>query len=377
MAMKKSTIGTAIMALALVTSFAGGISGTIAWYASSTRATISYQGTSISQSESLQIGLESTVDFTVGHGDLGLIHEANTNYYWAKAGTGLKAEAINAFLGKHGFATTELSPVTSLGYDNDIDQDLALKKAPMAYSTQTYNALKYSYAEIKLIFRVSRSGGDVYSKNEQIWITDAVAEVEDSTKDKDIYKALRVHIDGGMGKFIFNPGIGNQADAGSTPVAGLLDLNKDGYYDHTDGKEIIYGAYTQKTQHTDPPDTFSSDYFDDVNNVGVNNPTEADASTFLAKHYSGDGNKGYTKEHFASYIAPKVAEYETLKSIMPTDDNGILTGGKPVAITDNDDAAVAHLTATVYLEGWDHSVVDAAINSSFNLGLQFQVDRAV
>ena len=124
------------------------------------------------------------------------------------------------------------------------------------------------------------------------------------------------------------------------------------------------------------PAIFTSEYYDDVNNLGIAEPTESDASTFMAKHYATN-NRGYTKTAFATYIASAQAQYETLASILPTDDNGILSGGIPVTVTDDDEAGIAHLKATVYLEGWDHSVVDAAINSEFNLGLQFQVDRAV
>ena len=390
MAMKKSTIGTAIMALALVTSFAGGISGTIAWYASSTRATLSYQGTSISQSESLQIGLEfpgegaptdaQSAAFAAAVPEL-LQDENNHRHFWAKAGAGLDPDSIQGYLHYYGYATTELSPITSQAYaENDV---LHLKKAPMAYSTQVYDALKYSYCQLNLIFRVSRSGGDVYSKNENIWITDATAAVQ-SENDEPIYQALRVHLDDNAGKrFIFNPGAGATADAGDTAVAGLLDLNKDGYYDHTGGKEIVYGDYVEKGTAINYPQTFNADSgYEDVNRTGITNPTDNDASTFLAKHY-GSGTLGFVKEDLNTdananaAIHPKLAHYETLKSIIPTDVNGILTGGKPVVATNDDDEAVAHLKATIYLEGWDHSVVDAAINSKFNLGLQFQVDRAV
>ena len=58
------------MSIGLVAAFAGTISGSIAWYAYSTRVAITYSGTSVAESIQLQIGLVSEQDFTVDdHGD--------------------------------------------------------------------------------------------------------------------------------------------------------------------------------------------------------------------------------------------------------------------------------------------------------------------
>ena len=54
------------LGIATFASLAGTISGTLAWYAYSTRASLSYTGTSIEQTAQLQIGVVSpvAVDYT-------------------------------------------------------------------------------------------------------------------------------------------------------------------------------------------------------------------------------------------------------------------------------------------------------------------------
>jgi len=69
------------------------------------------------------------------------------------------------------------------------------------------------------------------------------------------------------------------------------------------------------------------------------------------------------------------AEYETLESIQPVDDGGSLSGGTPICVTENTTDALAFADMTVYLEGWDHSVIDKEIGHAFDLGLQFQINR--
>ena len=365
-----STLG-AIFVASMLSSFAGAISGTVAWYASNTRATASYSGTSVYQSEQIQIGLESTVDFVGNNQNLGLTREENTNYYWAEIGAGIKSDAINAYLSKTSYATDELAPVTSMGYE--AGDTFALKKAPMAYSTVIHNASTSSYCQIKFIFRVTRAdadGNEFYSPNEKVWVTEAVAKAQ-TTTDKDIFKALRVHFDGKevtetTNHFILNPS-SEETAVGGTKAAGLLDLNKDGYYDCDGyGKEIIYGDIDRPQGAAGS--SFASDDLEDVNGTG-----KQTLSTFVAKHKQG--TTGYTKAQLDA-VEKGVAKYETMSTIAPNDNGGNLTGGKYVAITSDDENAVAHLTTTIYLEGWDHSVIDLAIGSKFNLGLQFQVTRA-
>ena len=63
-------------------------------------------------------------------------------------------------------------------------------------------------------------------------------------------------------------------------------------------------------------------------------------------------------------------------AISPSDDgSGALTGGQPVCVTASTEDHIARVDFTIYLEGWDHAVIDTEISHGFNLGLQFQINR--
>ena len=56
-------------------------------------------------------------------------------------------------------------------------------------------------------------------------------------------------------------------------------------------------------------------------------------------------------------------------------DGSLLGTGKRIATTGNEAANyLARVTLTIWLEGWDHSVIDEEIDHSFNLGIQFEID---
>ena len=76
-----------------------------------------------------------------------------------------------------------------------------------------------------------------------------------------------------------------------------------------------------------------------------------------------------------------LAEYETFGTIKPKTngsgdyyedtEHGI---GKKICTT-NSAGGVGYATFSIYIEGWDHAVVDKASGYSFNLGLKFEVNR--
>ena len=363
-----------LMSVGLVAAFAGTISGSIAWYAYSTRATVTYSGTSVAESVQLQIGLISTVDFTVDEGghDLGLkltkevVAGEPYDYYWAKAGSGFNTAAVKAYLEKEGtYAVTELKPVTTREYTGT---SFNLYRAPLqGHTLMTQDADKDCYSHLPFIFRIIDGAGE-YAKGANIWLTDAT--VAASGASENIREAVRIYFSRGANDFILNPS-SSSAAVGYTKVAGPLDLNMDGVYDYRDGKELVYGDYTTEPvvtgtytgdNHLDDPTVF-----DDVNQTG-----QTRKSTFVAEHFKGNQ---YFNTAAVTACGPKTAKYETLATIAPNDDgSGLLSGGKPLACTDSV-TGLATLDATIWLEGWDHSVIDAEIGHSFNLGLRFQINR--
>ena len=361
------------MSAGLVAAFAGTISGSIAWYAYSTRVAITYSGTSVAESIQLQIGLVSEQDFTVddqGH-DLGFnltIEEVvgePYDYYWAKAGTGFSAEAIQAFLkAEHRYSVTELRPITTREYDGS---DFNLYRAPVrgaAHMTQI--APETHYSHVPFIFRIIDANGN-YAKNADIWLTGV--NVAAAGENQNIREAVRLYFSEGSNNLVLNPS-SELATIGYTKVAGLLDLNVDGAYDALDGKEIMYGDYTNEPVVTGT--ATADNHFDDPTVFDdVNQTHQTKKSTFVAEHQKG---MQYYDTAAVTNCAPKLAQYETLNTIKPVDTDGYLSGGTPLTRTGAVDG-LARLDVTIYLEGWDHVVIDEEIGHSFNLGLRFQINR--
>ena len=161
--------------------------------------------------------------------------------------------------------------------------------------------------------------------------------------------------------------------SGSTNVGGLLDLDGDGTYDYNDqdgNKEYYYG------QCTGTPTNASDPYGVDPESaplVNVNGVTDTSAaSTFLAKHHKVSKIINNLNE-----ITPKVAEYETFGTVNPSVVNGeFVVGDTGIPITRTDGpTGVGYATFSIYIEGWDHSVIDKTAGYSFNLDLKFEINR--
>lgn len=381
----------------LVAGFAGTISGSLAWWAYSTRATVSYQGTSVASSEQLQIGLHTEVDLTsfgmkkelIGDDDPTTEQVKENVYYFCDAGAGLPAEAIAYYLTHNGehHAVDELEPITTREYTSG---DLSLYNPLVSGSVVNNNpADDDKYVHIALAFRVLRYHDGVTpvaEKGENIWLSDAVVEASgEKANETEVQKAIRIFTVGKYNngtsmeevKYLINPSDDSE-DPGQTAVSGCLDLSGDGYYDtYTKGGKdyaIVYGDHTNtitESSYEDEPWGDNDDLVD-FNKVYPENtdPSAMEKSTFVASYTS----RTYYLDSLDT-IGPKYQKFETLGSVQPDEENGNLTGGYPLCATSIDDRAVADLDLTIWLEGWDHHVIDKENSHSFNLGLQFQITR--
>ena len=396
--------------------FVGSISGSLAWWAYSTRVTVSYQGTSVTTSEQLQIGLkiskanptkaEEIVTALVPYGVTEDTHIADENfrYVFAKAGGGMSADAVKTYLTTEGtYAIDELAPVTSKAYAEG--SALTLYESLLAGRADNDTvALPNKYVHIPFVFRILKlnavGSDDDFAPGRKIYLSKVQAEASSSLGGVSaVHNALRVFFNNGTAaeRFILNVGDNREWDddwtterkntelaAMYTNVAGILDLNRDGYYDYDalTGEEIMYGVYsgTATNKHIQGSQVSDPTGLDDVNDVYANiaDPSEKAAlladdentSTFLAKHVNGNncyyGYEGLTLGK---------AYYRTVNSIKPNDANAILTGGRVLCTTaDSAGKYLAELDTIIWLEGWDHVVIDKALSHKFNLGLQFQID---
>lgn len=385
--MKARNVNLIVFALSCLTvlSLAGSSLGTLAWYAYSTRAVVEYRGTAVQKTEQLQIGLRwgpktkpDDAEFMTRY-ELERVEAGDDAYYFMPAGTGFTMEACTEYLQKTGSAYNEIVPVTTREYATG--GDLALWEAPMAQHENDFaRASSNYYVTLPLAFRVfSSTAIGEKIPNQKVWLTDVSASV--LSEGKDVTQSLRIHtVTSDNQKFILNP----TADAeGDTYVAGVLDLDKDGYYDFDrigDMHEFLYGDITGTKGTTAINDVaFSSlpGYEDsgknvDINGTGVTAQTEEARSTFYARH--NDGAVGYSNYVDGSDVRKK-AHYVDFDYIKPATSGTTFSGGRPIVTTSNDEDAIGFATLTAYVEGWDHSIIDSNIGATFGLGLQFEINR--
>ena len=396
------------LGIATFASLVGTVSGTLAWYAYTSRVTLSYSGTSIENTVQLQVGLVTENPMPVIPGDddnkafwdmmeqAEDFSEPGSYYYFAPLGAGLSSSVINAYLGANGYATTELRPSTS-GYYDPTDQlcDFALKKSPTStHHQQDIAALTEDYIVLPLVFRASKSktATNDFVGGQEIWLTDAKA-VASSTHDGEVFKAMRVYFDRVSHNsqyetnYIVNPNVNGNV-AGETKVGGLLDLTDDKYYDFDDDGEVMYGEWESPADPTTVRNNTRYSVPDGETNpvLDLNRDKDArlgidDANTYCARHHVG--SKYYES---LDGIIFKTAKYETLGSIKPirNNTNGKLSNADPdhptsvcfTANSETNELRIGRVDATIWLEGWDYSVIDEEIAHAFDFGLTFEINKA-
>ena len=403
----KLTIG--ILGLASIASLVGSISGTIAWYAFSTRALISYTGTSVQSTTQLQIGIKSDVevDFTTNaeliehitfnddiyYDDVNDPGHTNTlyhyHYYFMKVGSGgLPAAIINDYLSTKGYATNVLEPLSSYAYNTG--EDINLRNRPVTNNPNAAKtaAEKTKYVEIPFVFRVLSANTQSlsYVSAHDIFLSSATAiaapNLEGSTANNYIHNSIRLYIDRTNGdNYIFNP---SSKTDGSDKVAGVLNLTGggtgNGFYDFDNNpasptylQEYLYGDYEWKegknwSNSLSEPLSQNSGLVD-VNSTG-NSTIE---TTFTSRHYKG-------VKYFAdlnSCIVPHCANYLGTDTVYPTKNAQTGNFESNYAVCKTGGAADHYLgtfNMKIYLEGWDHSVVDSQLQNKFYLGLTFEIN---
>ena len=393
------------LGLSTFASLVGTVSGTLAWYAYNNRVTVSYSGTSIENTVQLQIGLACANPMPHIDGDADneefwsvMAYEQLPNdsnyYYFAPLGVGLTSSIINAYLGANNYATNVLRPVTTGYYDpTDPSCVFSLKNSPTStHYQQDVPSITQDYIKLPLVFRASKSktAATDFVAGQELWLTDAKV-VASSSNDGEINKSMRIFFDRNDDDydtdFIVNPNAPGDV-AGETKVGGLLDLTYDKYYDFDDKGEVIYGEWDE-TLLPDPhtllsntgyvvPDGESNKILD-MNRTG-NEMNDDEANTYCARHRQGV--KYYTYEKL-NEIPFKTAKYESLGSVKPirNSTNGTLTNVDPtnptsVCITgDQNHNYLGRVDATIWLEGWDYSVVDEELTHAFDLGLTFEINK--
>ena len=402
-------IAITILGLSTAVSLVGSVSGTLAWYAYSTRALVSYTGTSVQSTTQLQIGIKSDIpiNFTT---NTELIEDVTfeedlyyddvedpyhltklyyKHYYFMKVGSGgMPAAVINDYLSQKGYATNVLEPLSSYAYNTG--EDINLRNRPTTNRPEVVPsaAEKTKYVEIPFVFRVlsANSSETTYIEGHDIFLSGAQAiaapDLDGSIVGNEIHNSIRLYIDRTNGEnYILNP---SSATNGRTKCAGVLNLTGgragSQYYDYDNDpssptfmQEYLYGDYEWKDgkdweNSLSEPLAQSSEIVD-VNGTGITDKE----TTFTSRHYKG-------VKYFSdldSCITPHYANYLGTNTVFPHKNaqTGNFESNYAVCKTGN---SAAHYLGTfnmkVYLEGWDFSVVDSQLQNKFYLGLQFEIN---
>ena len=393
-----------ILGLSSVAALVGSISGTVAWYAYTTRALVSYTGTSAQSSAQLQIGIKSLERIPEferqGSQYKQLLDEPIIEngyyYYFTHLGSGgLPAKIINYYLNGNGYAQSTLEPVSTYSYDGS--QPFALKNCPTTNEPgERSDAPTSKYVQIPFAFRVFTTGTNGQANatsvaNKKVYLSDVVSQV--SGKEYSIGDAIRLYVDrtDNLSDFILNP---NSEGNGYTKTGGVLDLSGNGYFDYDNNPshgdiylhEYIYGDYTYKDDYGTPQEGTNllkgyvnqganDSGYHDINKTNVDTTAEGfDGTTFTAKHRRGTMHLDYSHgEKLEDYVTLGTAFYLGTGSVFPEKDNGSLTGDNYVCKTAESGKNIGSFDLTIYIEGWDHATINQHGNEYFNLGLTFEI----
>ena len=392
------------LGLSTFASLVGTVSGTLAWYAYSARAAVSYSGTSVSSALQLKIGLASINEIPHAHNALGdhffdVMHleeekyhndEDNNDYfcYFANVGVGLDPEILEYYLKNTGYSPDSMMPVTTGYFDpDDPTCEFSLKKSPtILHHQQDIPSETENYMKFSFIFKAVKTdlSGDtdeeIYADpGDKIWLVDAATHPHNKSRDGDVFKSVRAFIDrhNDIGKdFIVNP---MAQTSGETKVGGVLDLTNDQYFDYeyqndlSSVGEIMYGEWYEYSGISDTPYA-GPDEFVDLNGSG----NSEHGTCFTSRHR--EGVKYYENLNNCRF---KTAKYECVDAIRP--DRHPITGemrnfddSKPTHVCETGDAAhnyIAHFDMYLWLEGWDYNAVDDFQMHQFDFGLTFEINK--
>ena len=226
--MNKKTIIIPVLSLAMGAALAGSISGTVAWFQYSTRVQAAYIGTTAHCSEALEItanavgAAASTSGFST--------ELTSTQVASATSTTGKQIEPIT-----YGAGLTASGALTTSNF----------KKNPV-YQSFAYNewmsADASDYYQFELNFRVKDINNPEAYLSKKLYLTNlTIVSLKDGAIDtesnaKDLYKAVRVHINCGSNNLLFANNGGSDATV-TTTLGAKLDLNNDGKLDATPAYE--------------------------------------------------------------------------------------------------------------------------------------------
>ena len=324
--------------------------GTYAWYQFTQTASVTYDGASASTNESLGLGVKTTNP--VPEADLatyGLTKDPTlSNVYWMSSV--VSAEKLSYLVSLDGFATNEISPVTSNAFDATSDDTYTLNGSYNQGNKTQLSVDKQDYVEFTFVFKTLKAdstaigGKDIFLGN--VSVMDAGVEVNGnmiylSDAIRIGYKNIQEN-----GEPISADIINNRSTALSHRVSGMMDLNADGVWDtNTNNQIVCYGEESVTYNTTSTATSYHPGSFDPIN------------------HKFLDANIANGSFEYVDYT-PKTASSNPVSAHTQ--------GGIPIATTD--DNGLAFVTFNIWLEGWDSNCINSVSGLDFSANLNFVTD---
>ena len=156
-----------------------------------------------------------------------------------------------------------------------------------------------------------------------------------------------------------------KGDSEQTYFGGILDLDKDGYYDYDeDNKEILYGEYESTPNYVE---------------LDVEEPNESfkdNKNTFIANHAEGIKQVEFVNQDRSVFldtnnkqIEIKKEESYSLNSLAFDQVNYLAKKLTPICHID--EGETKRIVISIYVEGWDVDMTDEIASASFDVDISF------
>lgn len=341
--------------LSFALTLSASVTSTLAWFAVSDSGKVKFMNFNITESHALKIGLKDS-DGEIHYYDSlndSILHDYYPSYH---AGSAL--------------ADTS-SMYQDLWLNENTDYETALPVLRAAYSQNgNYHSSEvatsgffqfefYFLADSDMYLFLDYEDTSAKALHEENLKT--ASSSSDVTVDEldNVVNATRVSFFSKDGFYIYEP---NQLHSSNTVFGGILDATtKDGFYDYSSSKEIVYGEY------------------DDEDKIIYDSPLEEDseldiprarATCFNAKHKAGVERFNYNKSVENGLSFKKEKTY-TLEQLSLKDSQGSYDPSSTYPLARLKEDVTTRVVVTIYLEGWDLDVTEAIGNGAFTLNLGF------
>ena len=370
---------------------AGAATGTYAWYSYQKDVDANMTGTTIKADKEIQVGLRSATEISgLESAHTGIIEKTSHKYsendgtsfyvYWIKGN--YLSEVLKTFQSKIHSADGLLNAITAGSYTSGMDEDVGaatptdgkwhgFKKSP-SYSrnertwngdvVKNYNDYFYLPLAFRAVSNEKDEGGNYkYLKDVEIYLSAFDTVDIDADADGDLAPAVRCKVDYPANgtdtskNFIFNPTADNDANL---EVGGILNLDHNDTYDYYNDPlhasrdyEIPYGEWavgpvwkTTATGTTASPKTLD------------------ECTTFDANH---------KKDTYAiDFEQSQPAVCQTKKASA-----GINSTLQEAGIIKTSSYGnIGYVDLSIYLEGWDHSIINTTTGHTFAVDLTFSIN---